>query len=65
MKLRVHERSGGAFRLDGKPVYFGDYRVPQDLTQEQAQAIVDAGVGEFLQEEPVKKSKAKEPDHLA
>lgn len=64
MKLRVHERSGAAFRLDGKPVYFGDYRVPEDLTQEQAQAIVDAGVGEFVAEAPVKKSKAKVEDHL-
>lgn len=62
MKLRVFERTGGAFRIDGKPIYFGDHEIPRDLTQEQAQMVVDAGAGEFIEE--AKPKKAKEPDHL-
>jgi hypothetical protein len=62
MKLRVHEASGASFRLGDRIVHFGDYRIPEDLTQEEAQVVVDAGAGEFVAE--AKKSKAKVEDHL-
>jgi hypothetical protein len=66
MKLRVHETSGASFRLGDRIVHFGDYRIPEDLTQEEAQVVADAGAGEFVADEPpAKKSKKVETDHLA
>jgi len=66
MKLRVPEKDGPALRIDGVPVYPGTYRVPEDMSQEKAQAIIEQGAGEVVQDEPVKAKKAKaETDILA
>lgn len=50
MKLRVNEQAGPVFRLNDVPIYPGDYAVPGDLSEEVAQAVVDAGAGVLVEE---------------
>jgi hypothetical protein len=64
-KLRVHETGGPSYRTPtGALVFHGDYVIGSEISAEDAAQIVTDGRGEYL-DEPVKKAKAKDADHLA
>lgn len=66
MKVRVHETGGPSCRTAaGVPVAHGVYVVGDGLSTEDAEQFVKDGRAEYVDDKPVKQSKAKADDHLA
>lgn len=51
MKIRIPDEPGTARLADGRVLYFGVYRVPEDLSDDVAQHLLDGGEATLVEEE--------------